>query len=159
MKARKEQSHCWHTLPVSSNQHFITDISLAWCFIATSICSDVNYIYIFHVALKSLSKSNYPFGPHNIPEQWVSQYIYYLLLHAAKDFINFHHIPPQLFLSWPEEASPVEPLLLWKPFVPPFALLCSFLSSAIFIYSCKDQNCSIQKTPALQRSSTLISTF
>lgn len=78
MKARKEQSHCWHPLPVSNNQHFITNISLLYCLIATSIDNDASYVYIFHVALKTLSKTNYPFGPHSIPEQPVSQCIYYL---------------------------------------------------------------------------------
>lgn len=114
---KKEQSQCWHSLPVSSNQNFITNISLSWCLIATSIYSDVNDIYIFCVALRSLSKTNYPFGPHNITEQQVSQCIYYLLLRAGKDFINSLHIPPQLPLSWTEVISPAEFLLLWRTFI------------------------------------------
>lgn len=110
-EARKAHRHCWHTLPLSSRRHFITGISLSWCLTATStsVYGDVNYRYIhlFYVALKSRSKINHPSGPHNIPEQQVPQYIYYLLLRAAKDFNNFHHIPPQLPLSWTEEVSPL----------------------------------------------------
>lgn len=99
MKTRKEQSHCWHTLPVFSNQHLITSISLSWCLISTSKYNDINNACIFHVPLKSLSKTNYLFGPHNKPQQPVLQCIYYLLLHAAKNFINFLIFPYNCLIS------------------------------------------------------------